>query len=160
MNGRFLKPRSAGDVLDRIFASAPNGRTAAAVTSESADRYESPVKPGCLHWDAPPRTRGPSAEEIICPSFTDMTGVKFGRMTVIGIFADSVTNAQQWVVRCVCGHYEARRAKAIRNPANSADACVHCRHVAFLSQRESDRARGALRPDTVETSLARIGVKS
>ena len=84
------------------------------MTSESADRYESPVKPGPTHWDAPPRMRGPRATELRDPSFSDLTGLKTGRVVVVGILADNTARYQRWVVRCVCGHYETRRAKALR----------------------------------------------
>jgi hypothetical protein len=155
-----MKPRSAADILERVFASAPNGRTAATVTSASADQYESPVKPGGLHWDAQPRTRAPNARDASLHGFEDMTGRRFGRMTVIGLASERAYGSKVkgcWVVRCACGHYESRRAKAIRNPANADDACVHCRHVAFLRRRETERALGRAPKDTVEDLVRRLG---
>jgi hypothetical protein len=51
----------------------------------------------------------------------DLLGVKFGRFTV----ERRLTG--KWEVRCACGAMEVRKSKAIRNPANTFDACVECR---------------------------------
>lgn len=47
-------------------------------------------------------------------------------MVVVGLAKDI---AARWIVRCDCGDYEPRTAKAIKNPANGADCCVKCRQV-------------------------------
>lgn len=66
-------------------------------------------------------------------------GHRYGRMTVIGL---SATVAHRWVVRCACGVYTLRKLKAIRNPANSWDACEHCRHLMYLKRAEHFRRTG------------------
>lgn len=67
------------------------------------------------------------------PSFTDLTGRVFGRFTVLGLARDF---NKSWVVRCTCGTYSTRRAKAVLNPENSQDRCTRCRHLAFLKKRD------------------------
>lgn len=35
----------------------------------------------------------------------------------------------RWIMRCDCGDFEPRKAKAIKNPANSNDRCAKCRQL-------------------------------
>lgn len=55
------------------------------------------------------------------PSFKDLTGIKFGRLTVIGY---SATHKSRWVCRCTCGNYVMRRGAAIRDGLGA--MCEHC----------------------------------
>lgn len=57
-------------------------------------------------------------------SFENLTGLKQGRFTVIGL---SSTVKGRWVVRCRCGAFELRTAKALTNQRNSSDRCLACR---------------------------------
>jgi hypothetical protein len=62
----------------------------------------------------------------------DLTGRTFGRMKVIGLYAERNPNLKQkatWVVRCSCGVYEVCKARTINNPKNSNHCCSVC-HVA------------------------------
>lgn len=77
--------------------------------------------------------------ELGQPGHIDLRGKKFGRFTVVGIARDI---RRQWVVRCACGTYSTRSAKAIKNPENVQDRCEHCRHVAFLKREEVWRRTG------------------
>jgi len=72
-------------------------------------------------------------------NFLDLTGVRRGRLTVIGLSADQ---NNRWVARCDCGTYTLRTARAIKNPANTQDRCEHCRHLAFLKREEFYRRTG------------------
>jgi len=81
------------------------------------------VKVACAHWKTPPITK-----KVIFDGL-NLEGAKFGRFTVIGLHK---TIRNRWVVRCDCGDYEIRTAKAIRNPENYGDRCVICRHDAFI----------------------------
>ena len=56
-------------------------------------------------------------------TFKDLTGIRFGRMTVVG-YSDIIP--KRWVCRCDCSAYELRSAKAIRNKENF-DMCYECR---------------------------------
>lgn len=64
----------------------------------------------------------------------DLTGLKVGKLTVLGVadFADRKGPAA-WVVRCVCGYYETRKAKTLRKPSYAEQAaCSECHYVAEL----------------------------
>ena len=63
------------------------------------------------------------------PKRYDLTGVKFGRMSVVGYLGRG-----SWQCRCSCGNFTSRRAKAIRNKNNNVDACVECREVAYIKK--------------------------
>lgn len=68
-----------------------------------------------------------------------LTGKRFGRFTVIGLAKD--TNSR-WVVRCDCGTYTLRTAKAVKNKENTQDRCEHCRHLAHLKRGDYNRRTG------------------
>lgn len=61
----------------------------------------------------------------------NITGLKVGRLTVLGLAVEqprqgSSTGAS-WVVRCACGAYEHRKAKALKSPAYARRAmCSQC----------------------------------
>ena len=66
----------------------------------------------------------------------DLTGLKVGKLTVLGV-ADFPDRREKtpaaWVVRCVCGYYETRRAKTLRKPGYAERAeCSECHYVAEL----------------------------
>ncbi|EAQ8610119.1 hypothetical protein D7J76_22255 [Salmonella enterica] len=69
-------------------------------------------------------------------------GRVFGRMTVIGIAAIKQGDSMRYVVRCACGTYTYRRAKAIKNPKNNMDCCDYCRHLLHLKRNEIHRRTG------------------
>lgn len=69
----------------------------------------------------------------------DLSGTRQGRLTVIGL-AHRVKG--RWVVRCDCGVYTLRTAKAISNPANNQDRCEHCRHLAQVKRSYHWRKTG------------------
>lgn len=71
--------------------------------------------------------------------FTDLTGQRIGRLTVLGM---SSQTPNRWVCRCDCGRYTQRTAKAIKNPENSQDRCSHCKHLAFLKREDERRSTG------------------
>lgn len=122
------------DVFDRIAASSPQNATAARVTGRG-EHYD-PNVDFTTHWhaDAPPRIR--TLTELELRTCGDIPGRKFGRMTVIGLTAEVKKNSNaSWIVRCVCGDYEQRKAKAIRNPLNNNDMCQKCRHFELVKAR-------------------------
>lgn len=103
------------------------------------DRYVSPVKINQAHWDVPPEIKP------LPRNAPNLIGMSFGRFKVVGYLGPiGHANAQHgaWLVRCSCGRYEYRRAKAIRNQKNTADACQECRHVMTLRKGERWRATG------------------
>lgn len=59
----------------------------------------------------------------------DLTGMRVGRFTVIGVSAEST---KKWVVRCRCGIYTERTQKAILNKNNQNDMCELCRDHEYI----------------------------
>ena len=72
----------------------------------------------------------------------ELIGMVNGRLTVIGLLAETSAQQAAWVVRCTCGKYETRTAKAIRNPKNAEDRCYHCRHLEYLKHQDRRRQFG------------------
>lgn len=114
-----------------IHARIPINKTAARVVS-AGEQYVPNKKHGSyLHSELPlPTRRIPS-------DAPDLRGIRFGSFRVVGLGEQGVGRRGNapWVVRCDCGRYEHRTAKAIRNPRNTEDACNICRHTAFLKRR-------------------------
>jgi len=78
-----------------------------------------------------------------------MKGAVFGKFTVVGFHErrpkkSGVKSAARnmWVARCVCGLFEIRSEKAIKNPKNQGDSCHRCRNVDFLKQNLNNREGG------------------
>ena len=61
----------------------------------------------------------------------DLTGIRRGRLTVIGLSRDI---QKRWVVKCDCGKYTIRTAKAIKNKNNNADACTECHNLMYMKK--------------------------
>lgn len=100
--------------------------------------------PGFVHAKERPPT-----VPYLGPRHTDLTGIRFGHFTVIGVYQrqkeraggkrrNAKTKGASWLVRCACGAYETRKAKSIKNPNNSHDRCRECRAVAYIKE-QSDR---------------------
>lgn len=127
---------SRATTFEKIAASTPRNATAASVTSRGT-HYEPVVDlANHQHFDTPPATTPILSESI--GTCGDLIGRRFGRFTVIGLAAEGPPNPKKkarWVVRCACGDYEYRKAKSIRNPANSDDMCQKCRHVVDARRR-------------------------
>ncbi len=65
----------------------------------------------------------------------DITGRRKGSLTVIGMFLRQNRNDNAaWVVRCYCGYYETRKARAIKNPYNYDDCCHGCQYVKRMNR--------------------------
>ena len=104
--------------VSEIITSIPINKTAGMVTQKGI-HFDPEIKIiDRLHTDIMPETRDP------LPNSTDIIGVKNGSFTVVGLYRHC---NNRWVVRCDCGRYELRTAKAMRNPKNDQDACIYCR---------------------------------
>ncbi|PWT89281.1 MAG: hypothetical protein C5B54_09200 [Acidobacteria bacterium] len=130
------------DQFDRLFSSVPANSAAARVTSRGT-HYDKKLKeaPEIVHSDCPLPMQGADAirwRKRTSPDFTDLTGTKTGRLTVIGLADIKYRDPNKktpWVVRCACGKYEHRSSKAIKNPNNSEDACRACRDWQYVKRR-------------------------
>lgn len=116
--------------------STPINKTAALVTSNGTRfNHELTDHAKTLYWQAPREMT--SYDEVL----VDLTGVKFGRFTVIGFLG-----GKSWQVRCSCGLYASRRRKAILNPKNSIDACKECMNMAYIKRNYHYQKTGMNKP--------------
>lgn len=126
------------NVFAKILTSFPIDSAAAKVTGNGT--CYAPNKIVCTNdSDFPIATRSARKSEIGQSSFVDLSGYRFGRFVVIGIAKNIKAN---WVVKCSCGKYSTRTAKAIKNPKNNVDCCEHCRHLAYLKSNIAYRMTG------------------
>ena len=122
-------------------STGPIDRVAARVMAPGV-HYERQVHPTEKHWkDNPPKTI-PFKGTPNNPQSIDLTGQRFGRFTVVGYLGPVGKTLGKgrkrmalWLVRCACGAFEQRGARALRNPANADDCCGDCRNLKFLRQR-------------------------
>jgi hypothetical protein len=83
--------------------------------------YAPPQASGQPTYYAPP----PLRTVPIDPSFTDLTGNKFGRLTVLGLAAAGLDGKRaRWACRCTCGKYSTHRPSALL--AGNEDRCHDC----------------------------------
>lgn len=128
--------------FNRIGLAAPLDAKAATVRDGVGEHWEPKgLDPtNTQHWKAPPPPEG-----RLPPGAPDLTGVKIGRLTVVrfhalvGVRSWSGRDRRKWLVRCVCGDYETRSCKKIReNAASGFDACCqHCDALRRLQERTS-----------------------
>ena len=108
------------------------------------DRVAARVMRNGVHWTpnknvqtadqrVPHELRNPLS---IAPEHRRLIGHKFGRMTVLGMSFERAKDHALWSVRCGCGIYTLRSAKAIRNPNNNWDCCEACRHLLYLKRKD------------------------
>lgn len=123
------------DIEDIAFR-VPVDRVAARVVGKGI-HYEREYNYGTTaHSENTLPVRRLTASEIRNGSTNGLSGSKFGRFTVIGIADEPPRkHGAKWVVRCSCGCYEHRTAKAIRNPNNGDDCCKKCRDLIFIKRR-------------------------
>lgn len=121
----------------------PINKTAALVMSRGF-QYSPDKKISCFHSDTCPQLEDIRAPEFANnKSFNDLSGIKLGELKVIG----KAAGRKGWVVRCNCGMYEIRRAKAIQNKENWGDRCCLCLHLAYLKRKGDFNAYGENRRD-------------
>ena len=115
---------------DEIAARTP--LQAAALQMLAGEPAEDGPRPSRWWWPVcPPIKPTPINTE-------DFTGVKWGRLSVLGLLDRSdgpKSDRGSWVVRCDCGRFECRKAKAIRTKFNPHEACDRCQYVQFLRRR-------------------------
>ena len=118
--------------MNDIYARVPVNKIAALVTGRG--EHFAPRKFAQNNdRDTPIETRPLTPVETNAQGFIDLSKRRVGRFTVLGISRDF---PRQWVVRCDCGRYSTRSAKAIKNKDNGQDRCEHCRHLAQLKRSE------------------------
>ncbi|MEQ1407755.1 hypothetical protein ABK249_22810 [Neorhizobium sp. Rsf11] len=101
--------------FDAVAPLLPSDKVAGRVAARGEHFDWKPDLPTTVHSSVPLATRRPTAHELCQPHYTDLTGKRIGRLTVMGVAAEITGNGQKWVVRCVCGAYETRKARSIKS---------------------------------------------
>jgi hypothetical protein len=125
--------------MNNLHAKAPVDKMTAIVTYAKGVNFEPNKKVLNRDNEFPIKIRKIGKKPSKNKDFKNLTGIKFGLFTVIGI-AEEYKGA--WVVRCNCGRYSTRTKKAILNEKNNQDRCEHCRHLVFLKRNDFHRATG------------------
>ena len=89
----------------------PVNRIASIVGFSKGEHYNFKGNEYSRDKDIPYQIRPIRHSEYSNPSFIDITGRKYGRLTVLGLSADV---PKRWVVRCDCGKYSMRQTKSLR----------------------------------------------
>lgn len=129
------------NIFDRLSTSSPINRSAGVAVGSRGVHYEPKLNNARVTLDAPPRMRPPP------PNAPDLVGLQFGRLRIVGLSAE--LNGR-WVVRCVCGKYEFRSARAARGEHAELDACSYCQHLDKLKHQDRIRQFGAERASAMQ----------
>lgn len=120
---------------EAVSTAAPINRDAAVARDGSGEAPPEWIPPpDCAHWKAPPKTF-PVPENA-----QNRIGEKHGDLTVVGYYG-SGKSGSRWLVRCHCGSYEIRTAKALR-PKEHRDQCQACNHALQARAHEHWRRTG------------------
>jgi hypothetical protein len=117
--------------FDAVLASVPQDATAGKVTSRGV-HYDPKIDVKARKYsDVPTHSDAPSKCVPVpnVPNFVNLTGRKFGRLTVVGYLGrlnPKNEKKSSWLCRCVCGDYATRKAASIKNPNNAEDCCAKC----------------------------------
>lgn len=71
------------------------------------------------------------------PRHVDLTGLRVGRLTVVGV---SAVRNKRWVCRCACGMYTHRTSAALKK--GIAAPCTQCYKLAMARRSEHYRRTG------------------
>lgn len=136
------------DTWDKLAVSKPVDRQTALSNGGGLGHTWSKLNPSVRQWDDLPQTlREP------VPGSPDYRGLKFGRLTVVGLLdrlssgfpgkpGNPSRKPAKWLVRCVCGRFEHRQAKAFRAVHSEHDRCEHCRRAAIERRRAWSQQTG------------------
>lgn len=122
-------------------ARVPVDRTAARVIGKGVS-FDSNVGIGqCMHDSDLPIPTAPTPEKLRNMG-ADLTGSRFGRLTVIGYHSRKAkpngAHKHRWVVRCACGRYSVRRGDSLRRAKNPNECCERCDQLRIIKNRANN----------------------
>ena len=126
-------------MIDSIYKVKPIDKTAALVTQKaSLDNTYIPKNRDKIidsnYWENP----RPMIDIPDNPNFRDYTGLKFGRVVVMGYLGKS-----RWQCQCQCGKYFARRSKVLsRELRKDEELCYECYQFTRIKKQEYHRKTG------------------
>ena len=118
-----------------ILTRAPVNATASRVVSRGF-QYEPKINPKNSDSALPLKMRAVTEAMLLgAKDMVDLTGVRWGRLTVLGLSVKS----QRWVCRCDCGSYTLRQAAGIKSQKEEGlcTTCAHFKHLRWKSSRKS-----------------------
>ncbi|GFM85880.1 hypothetical protein PSCICO_12790 [Pseudomonas cichorii] len=115
----------------------PIGAVASRVVSRG-ESFEYKTLDSARDSSVPLPVKDPSKAMRGSPTFINLTGTKFGRLTVLGLSAEVDA---RWVCRCFYGAYTMRTSKAIKAKAGDA-SCCQCYLLAVSKRKEYERRTG------------------
>lgn len=147
-------------LFDIIAPLSPFDKTASMVAGKGEHFHWEPFQEGKIHSADPLPVRPPTVQEAGQPCFVDLKGVKIGRFTVQGLSADIVSSrGANWVVRCVCGAYETRKAKFIKacaagdNPCDPPPMCDSCSYTRRLQKGMHHPKKAAAAAEAIQSNM-------
>lgn len=75
----------------------------------------------------------------------DITGLRVGRLTAIGLARKSKEHKHVWVCRCDCGRYVHRQRKALTKGNLYNDRCSECERLRIIARRKEIHAKKMIR---------------
>lgn len=123
--------------LDAIVASVPLDKTAARVMGRGV-HYERELKsaPTYIRASVDPLPVASPPLIVGTATYKELVGNIFGRWKVMGFAAQQGSPGKNatWVVKCSCGRYEQRKARAIRRAPTTGDCCTECRNLQYIKR--------------------------
>ncbi|MGR9476989.1 hypothetical protein [Rhizobium leguminosarum] len=145
--------------MDAVAPLYPSDKVAGRVAGRGEHFEWSSNQATKIHSTDPLAVRRPTETELSRPDYTDLTGAKIGRLTVMGVAAEIIGNGQKWVVRCVCGSYETRKARYIKacvagnNPGSSEPMCDACGYTRKLQLGYHNPKKAAAAAEAIQNCI-------
>lgn len=140
--------------FDTVAPLMPFDKTASQVAGKG-EHFEYSPPQDVVRSETPIETRRATPREKLDPGYVDLTGVKVGRLSVIGIAAASSQEKRRWVVRCQCGDYEIRRSKVIRRWMEGENVggamCHECGYTQKLLRGEHNEKKAAAAAEAIQS---------
>lgn len=126
---------------EKIYTSVPIDSTARRVTSEAPNDE---LKGSYKHNEYMSLVRPPILKSTFSKKEHDLTGKKFGKFTVIGLFIyQNPKKKSKWVVQCKCGYYTSRVGVSIRRAIENKETDHECRNCQYVSNLSKPRLNEA-----------------
>jgi len=144
--------------MDAVAPLYPSDKVAGRVAARG-EHFEWSPPSTSVHSSDPIPHRAPTAAERAMPEFVDLTGIKSGRLSVLGMAVDVSANGTRWVVRCVCGAYELRRTRYIKACAagektgNNEPMCESCSYTKKLRQGYHNPKKAAAAAEAIQNCI-------
>lgn len=123
--------------FDRLASAVPVDRVAARVTRPGVHFDDTKkVREWDNHWSTQPKVVELTALQRNATGFVDLTGVRTGRLVVVGLLPKGNRRKGAvgvWVVRCDCGDFETRKSKVLKQ-RRADDCCSRCQYNRALKE--------------------------